>query len=147
MKRYQEAIIAVVTCAAGAVVPFVIIASRPAEVRTDATLMRPEVTFDRSGNGLKVRGAIRVLRPANSGRDHAVTIRLVVSQPGEGGQVVHEEDLGKIDYRRDHGPDVVPVRADVNLDVTGLDVKVSAAEGGHEFASVVDHGAEMPRPE
>jgi len=135
------ALVVAASVTVAATVGTVLVMRSPHEVRHDATLMRPEVTITRLRNKLQVHGAFRVLRPVNSGRDHAVVIRLTVSQPGEGGLLVHEEDLAKINYHRNHKSDVAyPIDKEIDMDVTGLDVKVVAVEGKHEFASVIDHG-------
>jgi hypothetical protein len=120
----------------------------PAGGRRDGTLMRPEFRIDTSGGKIRIHGAIRVLRPVNSGRDHAVAVRLTISRPD--GTELYSEDLSRIDYRRGHAANVTyPVNKEMDFNAGGLDVKVAAVDVAdrREFTSRTTHGTpEAPAP-
>lgn len=152
MKNPVSFLFCIVACTAvGAMVTHATIVPRsdpprePVAAREDATLMRPAIRIDTSGGKVRIHGALAVLRPVSSGRDHAVTIRLSIIRP-EDGKELYAEDLAKINYHRAHGRKDYQVNKELNFDAAGLDVKVAAVNAGddvfaagHEFASVVVH--------
>lgn len=154
MKTYALFSTGLVACSAAALGAVVMVVGplEPAPaMRQDATLMRPALKIDTSGGKVRVHGAMTVLIPVNSGRDHKVSVRLMIVRP-EDEKVLYTEDLVKIDYHRAHPRKDYQINKELNFDAAGLDVKVAAVNAGddvfpagHEFASVVVHGVE-PAP-